>query len=208
MYDPTNTPIWYSATLFYAGNLVWTGDLYLTSGPWFGTMPFNQNAVTYRKVGTMTWTATSVNDGQLKYDVDGVFIVKNATRQFVVFDDFSGHFAGGIHQTISGCANPSFNGTVEQLGILNIAQNGQSVAMTSAPATGPSCSYIGTLTQGGQMGSIVGSYTCNSGDIGSFQVFEMQVNPVGVTGRFAASSTNVPGCQGAGYFGGMRVTTF
>lgn len=208
VYDPTTTPIWYSATLFYAGNFIWTGDLYLTHGPWFGTMPFDQNAVTYRKVGTMTWTATSVDDGQLKYDVDGVFVVKNATRQFVVFDDFSGHFAGGIHQTISGCTNPSFNGTVEELGILNIAQNGQSVAMTSTPTTGPSCSYNGTLTQAGQMGSIIGSYTCSSGEIGSFQVFEMQVNQVGVTGQFAASSTNVPGCQGAGYFGGMRVTTF
>src|ERR1700686_1872293 len=51
VYDPANTPIWYSATLEYAGNLVWTGDLYLTRGPWFATVPFNSNAVTYRKVG-------------------------------------------------------------------------------------------------------------------------------------------------------------
>lgn len=208
VYDSTNTPIWYSATLFYSGNLVWTGDLYETSGPSFGTIPFNQNAVTYRKVGTMTWTATSVTAGQLKYDVDGVFIVKNMTRQFVAYDDFSGHFAGGIHETTTGCANPSFNVTEERLGILNIAQSGQSITMTSTPTTGPTCSYSGTLNQAGQMGSITGSYTCSSGEIGTFQVFEMQVNPVAVTGRFSTSSSNLAGCQGAGYFGGMRVTTF
>ena len=63
VYDPTRTPIWYTATLTYAGNFVWTGDLYLTNGPWFGTVPFT--GVSYRKVGTMTWTAQTVTTGQL-----------------------------------------------------------------------------------------------------------------------------------------------
>jgi hypothetical protein len=101
VYDPTRTPIWYTATLGYVGNFVWTGDLYLTNGPWFGTVPFN--GVTYRKVGTMTWTALTVTTGQLKYDVDGVSIVKdNVTRLFMGYDDFNGRFAGGIHATTTG----------------------------------------------------------------------------------------------------------
>jgi len=208
VYDQTKTPIWYSATLFYSGNLVWTGDLYETSGPYFGAASFNQNTVTYRKVGTMTWTATSVTSGQLKYDVDGVFVVKNMTRQFVVDDDFSGHFAGGIHQTVTGCSNPTFNGTSERVGILDVGQNGQAVTITSSPTNGPVCTYSGTLSQAGQMGGAQGTYSCNSGDMGTFQIFEMQVNPVTVSGRFSVSSTNVPGCQATGYFGGMRVTTF
>jgi hypothetical protein len=208
VYDQTNTPIWYSATLFNTGNLVWSGDLYETTGPSFGAAFFNQNAVVYRKVGTMTWTATSVTTGQLRYDVDGVFVVKNMARQFVVFDDFGGHFAGGIHEATSGCANPSFNITEERLGILNITQNGQSIALTSFPTSGPTCSYNGTLTQAGQMGAIQGTYNCSSGEVGSFQAFEMQVNPVAVTGRFTTNSTNLAGCHSEGYFGGMRITTF
>jgi len=208
VYDQSTTSIWYSATLLYAGNLVWTGDLYLTHGPSFGAPFFDQNAVTYRKVGTMTWTATSVTSGQLRYDVDGVFVVKNMARQFVVFDDFGGHFAGGIHEATSGCANPSFNITEERLGILNITQNGQSIALTSFPTSGPTCSYNGTLTQAGQMGAIQGTYNCSSGEVGSFQAFEMQVNPVAVTGRFTTNSTNLAGCHSEGYFGGMRITTF
>ena len=55
VYDQSRTPIWYSATLFNTGNLVWSGDLYETSGPFFGAAFFDQNAVTYRRVGTMTW---------------------------------------------------------------------------------------------------------------------------------------------------------
>ncbi len=209
VYDPTNIPIWYTATLEYAGNLVWTGDLYLTHGPWFGTVPFNSNAVTYRKVGTMTWTATSVAAGEMRYDVDGVTVVKNATRPLLRYDDFSGHYGGGIHQTITGCANPGFNATIEDIGILNITQNGQSISMTALPATGGgSCSYTGTLSLAGQMGGVTGNFGCSSGETGSFQIYEMQVNTIGVTGRFTASYTIPSGCQATGWFGGIRVTTF
>ena len=208
VYDSSNTAIWYSATLFNTGNLVWSGDLYETSGPSFGAAFFNQNAVVYRKVGTMTWTATSVTSGQLKYDVDGVSVVKNMARQFVVNDDFSGHFFGGVHQTVAGCSNPAFNGTSELVGTLNIAQTGQAVTITNSPSSGPVCTFIGTLNQLGQMGAVQGTYSCNTGDIGTFQTFEMQVNPTTVSGRFSLSSSNVPGCQATGYFGGMRVTTF
>jgi len=208
VYDQSRTPIWYSATLFNTGNLVWSGDLYETSGPFFGAAFFDQNAVVYRKVGTMTWTATSVTSGQLRYDVDGVFVAKNMARQFVVNDDFSGHYAGGVHQTVAGCANNTFNGTSERIGILDVAQNGQQVTITSYPTGGPVCTFSGTLNQLGQMGAVQGTYSCSSGDIGNFQIFEMQVNPVTVSGRFTASSTNITGCQATGYLGGLRVTTF
>ena len=156
----------------------------------------------------MTWTATSVTSGQLRYDVDGVFVAKNLARQFVVNDDFSGHYSGGVHQTVAGCANNTFNGTSERIGILDVAQNGQQVTITSYPTGGPVCTFSGTLNQLGQMGAVQGTYSCSSGDIGNFQIFEMQVNPVTVSGRFTASSTNITGCQATGYLGGLRVTTF
>ena len=208
VYDPTNIPIWYTATLEYAGNLVWTGDLYLTHGPWFGTVPFNSNAVTYRKVGTMTWTATSVAAGEMRYDVDGVTVVKNATRPLLRYDDFSGHFAGGIHQTTTGCLNPSFNGTGENFGIFNVAQNGQALSLGVFPTTGGSCTYSGALTQAGQMGSVTGTFACSNGETGTFQFFEMQVTLNSIATRFVANSSTMAGCQYTGYAVGMRATTF
>jgi hypothetical protein len=208
VYDQGNIPIWYVATMNSVGNFTWTGDLLLTMGPWFGTMPFNPNAVTFRKVGTMRWVASTITGGTLTYSVDGVPVSKNITRQLLVLDDYSGHYGGGIHQTSTDCFNPAFNGTLENIGTLNITQNGAAITLQSFPATGGSCSYSGTLTQLGQMGDVTGSYACSDGESGIFHLFEMQVTITGLTGRFTSSSSNPPGCQGTGWFGGLHVTTF
>jgi hypothetical protein len=58
------------------------------------------------------------------------------------------------------------------------------------------------------MGEVTGSNLCSNGDAGAFGLFEMQVNITGVTGRFAAASSAFAGCQDAGWFGGLCVTTF
>src|SRR2546423_1535665 len=50
IYGPSNTPTWYVATLQFAGNLTWTGDLFATTGPYFGTVPFNSATVVATKV--------------------------------------------------------------------------------------------------------------------------------------------------------------
>jgi hypothetical protein len=208
VYGPSTASTWYVATMQYAGNLTWTGDLYATTGPWFGTEPFNPANVIATKVGTMTWAPTSVTTGTLIYDVNGVTVVKNVIRQTLVFDDFSGHYGGGIHQTTTDCANPAFNGTLENIGVLNITQSGAAITLQSLPATGGSCSFPGTLTQFGQMGVVDGSYACTDGTSGTFHAFEMQVNYTGLTGRFRASASLPAGCQSTGWFGGLRVTTF
>ena len=36
----------------------------------------------------------------------------------------------------------------------------------------------------------------------------LQVNITGLTGRFTSSNTNLPGCRGTGWFGGLVVTNF
>ena len=208
VYDQTTTPFWYSATLNTAGQFTWTGDLLATTGPWFGTVPFNSATVTRTKVGTMTWQAQTVTAGTLTYTVNGIVVTKNLVRQPLVADDFSGHYGGALHETDTGCFNPGFNGTIENIGILNVTQNGAAITLQVFPQSGGSCSFPGTLTQAGQMGSVTGSYVCSSGNSGTFTLFEMQVNTTGLTGRFTSSSANPPGCQGTGWFGGVRATTF
>ncbi len=143
------------------------------------------------------------------YSVDGVAVSKNLTRQFLANEDYSGHYGGGLHEVVTGCSNPGFNRDDRvMLGILNITQSGFStVTLASFPTGGGSCSYAGTLTQAGQMGSVTGSYVCSTGESGTFQLFEMQVNITGVTGRFTGHSATL-GCQFSGWFGGLRVTTF
>lgn len=155
----------------------------------------------------MTWSGQFVTSGVLTYTAGALSVSKNLVRQPIANENYAGHYGGGLHQDITGCANHSFNGTVETVGILNINQSGSSVTMQSLPTGGGACSFAGTLTQAGQMGAVTGSYSCTSGDVGSFHLFEMQVNITGVTGRFNAASTSVAGCQSTGWFGGLRVTT-
>ena len=57
VYGPNGAPTWYVATMNPIGAFQWSGDLYATTGPWFGTEPFNPANVVATKVGTMTWTA-------------------------------------------------------------------------------------------------------------------------------------------------------
>ena len=173
VYDPSRTPIWYSATLNYAGDLVWTGDLILTSGPWFGTLPFDPATVGIRRVGSLTWTATSVSAGTLAYSVDGVFIAKNLVRQLTVNDNFSGAYRGATHEDVTGCFNPTFNGTNEQNTALNITQSGAAATVTGTFGNG-FCTYNGTLSQAGQMGGSRRFVSCDSGDFGSFTIYETQ----------------------------------
>jgi len=206
VYGPNGTPTWYVANMLPTGvAFQWSGDLYATTGPWFGTVPFNPANVTATKVGTMTWTAQTVATGNVSYTVNGVPVSKNVIRQTLVNENYSGHFGGGIHQDTTSCG--ARNGTFEQAGIVNVVQNGSAVTITTA-APGGTCAYAGSLTQYGQMGQIVGSFSCSDGSGGSFNAFEMQVTEFSMTGRFTASYSVPAGCQASGWFGGLTVTTF
>jgi hypothetical protein len=203
VYDQTNIPIWYVATLGSVGNLTWTGDLVLTNGPWFGTVPFNPNTVGVRKVGTMTWNSQFVESGTVSYSVDGVQVTKNVVRQLLVNDNYNGVYPGAVHGTATGCFNPLNNGTIEEYAALAVVQNGQSVSLGFVNEFGNGCTFVGTLTQGGQFGKMVGNYSCINGEVGTFNIFELNVGFNALTGRFTANGTNT-GCQTTGYLGGIR----
>ena len=48
---------------------------------------------------------------------------------------------------------------------------------------------------------MTGSLACDSGDVGTFTMTSIQVNPNGFTSRFQGSD---PYCTYDGYFGGLR----
>ena len=209
VYNPGGSPIWYTALLNSVGNNAWSGALYVTNGPWFGTVPFNPNAVARLQVGTMSWVAQTDETGTLTYGIDGVNVVKNVTRETLVLDDFSGRYGMGLHFVNTSCVDPTLNGTRDALGILDITQNGSAIALQLAnPATSASCAYAGPLSQFGQLGNVQGSYACTDGTEGTFEFFEMQVTISGITGRFAFDEFSTTGCQSTGWFGGSRATTF
>jgi hypothetical protein len=210
VYGPDSKATWYTATMFRVGTtLSWSGELYATTGPYYAAVPFDPNAVIRSKVGTMTWTAQDVSTGTLTYDVNGVNVTKsNVIRTFAGFDDFSGHYAGGIHRTVSGCSDPSLNGTTDIPAVIYVNHAGLSIQVLEIDSGG-SCTYTGTSSQLGQMGSAQGTLFCSDGSSGAFSFFEMQVTTSGFTGRFGANfNPPATGCQSSGWFGGARGATF
>ena len=209
VYDVNLKPTWFVATLTYQGSLVWQGDLLATTGPWFGTTPFDPSKVSVRKAGTITWTSLTADTGKVDYDVDGVAVTKNVVRESLTLEDYNGHYAGAIHRTLSSCTDPIMNTVSELIGVMYVNQTGSSFELINFPLTGGMCTYTGDLSQAGQMGSVSGSYTCSSGETGTFSMFEMQGTPQGISGRMTSESpTSLPGCKGDGWFGGTLVTTY
>lgn len=210
VYAQSTNPTWYVATMNPTPtSFQWSGDLYATTGPWFGTVPFNPGNVTATRVGTMTWTGTRfVTTGNVSYTVGDVAISKNVVRQTLFNENYSGHFGGGFHQLNTGCANTALNTTIENIGVVDIAQTGTTVTIATVPTSGARCSYSGTLIQFGQMGDVTGAFSCNDGSGGFFHAFELQVTELSFIGRFTASYTTPTGCQATGWFGGLTVTTF
>ena len=204
VYDQTGKPIWYVGTLSPTGStLIWSGDMYVTNGPWFGAQPYNPALFGGRVVGTLTWDGNFITHGTITYSVDGVDVQKNIVRQTLVNDDYNGTFVGAFHQTSTSCFSSSLNGTGELFAGISVAQTGTNVALATATVAGGPCSFVGQLAQDGQFGHMAGAYSCNSGEVGNFSMFEMNVGFNGISARYTANSTN-NGCQSVGYLGGVR----
>jgi hypothetical protein len=203
VYGPNNQPTWYVSTMQASSDLTWTDPLYSTTGPWFGTIPFNASSVTVAQVGSMTWSAPFVNSGTVTYTVNGVTVTKEVVRQLAVLDDFSGTFGGAFHGTATSCSSSANNVTAETYAAFAVTQSGQSVSVGLAFESGATCTFPGTLTQSGQFGTMSGNYSCSSGEAGAFILSEMNVGINFWNTRVAMSSTN-NGCQTTGYFGGIR----
>jgi len=201
---PNGAPTWYTATMTSTDGVTWTGDLYATAGPWFGTVPFNPANVTSRKVGTMRWSPQTLTSGTLNYSVDAVAVTKNVVRQTLALDDYSGTYLGALHGSATGCSNPAgdtppFNAPSATI---LVSQNGPAITITIS-ILGLAVTISGTLTQNGQFGSVSGSYTSTGGEVGNASVSAMNVQTNSLTANFSLASTNI-GCQDVGYIAGMR----
>jgi hypothetical protein len=97
VYGADGKPAWYVASALLKpnaapGHTVFSGDLYATTGPWFGG-PFNPALVAERKAGTLTFDATGVNSASIAYTVDGVAVSKNVVRMTWSGEDLSGNYS-------------------------------------------------------------------------------------------------------------------
>jgi hypothetical protein len=202
VYGPDNRPTWYTAAAYYqpqAAGLLFSGDLYVTSGPWFGAF-FNPNAVVARKVGTLQFNASSTDFATLTYSVDGVVVSKQVQRQLWAYEDFTGSYYGGFVYDQSGCVN-AVNGRVEEFGAFQITHAANNTFSLTLQSNFGTCTVVGNYSQLGHMGTVNANYTCSYGINGTMTLYELERNASGVTGRLVAQN-NV--CQVAGRLGGVE----
>lgn len=207
VYDQSGSPTWFVATMSpTSAGLAWSGDLYLTHGPYFGTQPYNLAAFGGAIVGNMTWTPQTVATGVLTYSVNGIAVAKAIIRQPLVNENYNGRFAGGIHTDYAACPVPANDVTVETQAQIAIAQNVSALSISVQTAT-DTCVYVGSLSQEGQLGEVLGTFTCTSGEHGNMDMLELQVTQSAISGRFTATDA-VAACQRSGWFAAARSTLF
>jgi hypothetical protein len=203
VYAPDGRPQWYTAAVYLqqqSGRSLFTGDLYVTSGPWFGAF-FNPAAVAARRVGTLQFDATSTDFATLTYSVDGVVVSKSVERQLFTYEDFSGSYYGGFVYDQSNCANPANNGHVEELGPFTINHPANNTFTLTLQSSVGQCTIAGNYTQLGHMGTVDSNYSCTYGVNGTMTLYELERTGTGMTGRFIAENN---ACSVAGSLGGVE----
>jgi len=180
-----------------AGSQRFTGSLYQVTGPYFGAATFDKNAVSAREVGSITFTAPQVASATLAYSVNGVNVTKEVVRQTWRTENLAGSFIGATLGEFTGCTT---NGASEAVAAYVITQSGNTVVIIES-GSNYTCSYTGTLTQTGRMGSIAGSGTCSDLGAQSFAATEVQatLDSISMRADFRNGS-----CRFIGRMGGMR----
>jgi hypothetical protein len=211
VYGTDNKPTWFvaAATLQSAtgGHVMFTGDLYATSGGAYFGAPFNPATVSARKVGTLTFDASGTTSATLTYIVDGTQVVKSVTRQTWRAENLTGSYYGGIVSDRTGCNNPANNGHSETPANFQISHLADNSIAILAQIGASSCTITGTYTQAGHLGEIDdGRGPCDDGGRGvSFIVFEMEQSLAGFTARFLSlGDAGGDQCRTLARIGGVR----
>jgi len=189
VYGADSKPTWFFVgaslqTSPPAGHTVFVGDLYATTGPYYGGA-FNPALVSGRKVGTLTFDATTSNSATIAYTVDGVPVLKPVVRQTWASDNLTGKYNGAWHFECSSGPWP----TTDEWVTLSITHNpDNSITLLEEPAPPPPFGYFlfrGTYSQIGHMGQIVAEL--QSTDHGTVTFFEIEKTASGLIGRFSGT---------------------
>jgi hypothetical protein len=201
VYGPYGSPTWITGQLVGNGAGVFSGPLYVTSGPSFSG-PFDPTAVGTRQAGTMTFTLQTAGTGALTYSVDGVQVTKEVQRETLVLDDYTGNYFSSVKFQSSGCSDPTRDGVMVGAVSMGVNQTTTNMSMVWAFNSGNVCTYSGAYGQAGHLGTFVGNFSCTNNDAGQMVFYEMRHRPGTISGQLSGSGSNT-GCQYSGNFSGI-----
>jgi hypothetical protein len=146
VYRATGQPVWYVATMRSTAAVpgTFSGDLYETTGPYFGAASFNPGNVTARRAGTMGFTSSSGINGTLSYNVDGVVVTKVIEPQPLATIALASTYA----VTLIGAPQNNCPMSQNLAGASRVLLSGNSFQLQNA-AGQAICSATGAYTQAG-----------------------------------------------------------
>jgi hypothetical protein len=202
VYDAGGVPTFYSATLTLALSQAWTGDLYRTTGPYFGAASFDPAQVQLRKAGALSFTRTSSDAGVLQYTVDGIAVSKNVVRQLLRYDDYSGSYVATVNLVATHCASFPPDRPPTGAFAITIVQTGTAMTLSGAFLHPSACTYTGSYAQAGHVGTLGASFACADGDRGNMTFYELTKRPGMISGRLTGHSDS-DSCDYNGAFTGL-----
>jgi hypothetical protein len=184
VYDSAGQPKWYSASLFYQGRGpavdstgVYAGDLYESTGPFFGTA-FNPAAVSMRRVGSMSFDSYGNTTGFLDYSIDGFTATRKVLDRYTFRrNDLSGTYIGHLVPILDDRGVPT--GST----VFNVS--GSSTIVFSTQSAAGNCTFSSPQNyQGGQLYLVGGTFSCTNGRSGSFSFNDVDVSLSGFTASY------------------------
>ena len=227
VYGTNNAPTWFVASNVAfqsqnaAGDRIYRGDLFATTGTPFGVTPFVPlTGANVRTVGTVTFTGLAAGGATLSYTVDGTTVNKTLTRQTWAQPNFTLNVAtpyvGAQSAEVSGCTTPSQNEktftTFSSLNLyINQVGNTMRVEFTTPPSDGSAvCTLQGNnYTQEGRYGKATLSGRCTNfpstmGNV-TLLVTNVEVSATSFSYRFAGTGGPFgPGCTERGSVVGAK----
>jgi hypothetical protein len=190
VYGADGKPTWFVATASLQttppeGHVVFVGDLYATTGPYYGAT-FNPSSVTLRKAGTLTFDAATATNATMSYTVDGTPVVKNVTRQTWSYESLGGTYAAMWKYSCGGTpAFPLDWGFAETV-IRHNADNTVTMSVTR-PFYWDEVQhdFRGNYSQSGHLGQIAGDLVAP--DFGSITIVDIEKTAAGFTSRLTGT---------------------
>ena len=166
VYGEDGKPTWYSCQLSLDANGNYSGQLYASTGAYYGG-PWDPSAQHTVAVGTCRFAPTDIYNATLTYSLTGGPTVVKPIQRFPLTPyAFGGNYSGSMAGSVSGCQNPNSNDPAfrGRYG-LTVTQNGEQSANSTFTFvdmnhSGIVCTVAGPLTHLGRLYKLNGQLTC------------------------------------------------
>jgi hypothetical protein len=196
IFGADNKATWYVATVTRDGSGNFNGQLFATTGTYFGA-PWNPADTSgSTQVGTASFQPTSAYTANLIYAVNGgPTVVKAIERQALTSIPLGATYSGSQAGAYSNCTSSANNSAYSDrfdLGVTHVTGSTLTLAFNYQSL---SCTLSGTLAQRGQLFLVpTATYQCSDGLSTTATVSEIKKTAFGIEGTFGAPDVG-GGCR-------------